>query len=149
MIRSLRLITLPIAAAAAFALAVPALAAAEEPQVAHYTKEAQSAYEEQLKSHEISEAKINKRDHDILIVLKNGEKVFIHLKPHEVEAIEAALRAKGVHYTVESAEEAKKEVGSKPVHHKLRYIIGGVVIVLVIVAIGYYFFDRKRKSEME
>ncbi len=146
---SLRTLTLRLAAVLLVALAFPSVAAAEEAAVSHYTKETEKNYEEQLHAAEISEAKINKRDHNVLITLKNGEKVFIHLHAHDVEKIEAALRAKGITATVESSEEAQKEVAAKPAKHKLRYIIGGVVIVLVIVAIGYYIYDRKRKSEME
>lgn len=148
--QTLRLLTLRLAAVLVVALAFPAGAAAEEePAVAHYAKEGQHTYEEQLHSGEVSEAKINKRDRNVLLVLKNGEKVFIHLPAHEVEKAEAALRAKGVKYSVESPEEAKKEVVAKPAHHKLRYIVGGVVVVLVIAAIVYYFYDRRRKGEME
>lgn len=148
--RSLRTLTLRLAAVLLVALAFPSVAAAEEEAaVSHYTKETEKNYEEQLKAHEVTEAKINKRDHNVLLTLKNGEKVFIHLHAHDVEKIEAALHAQNVKYAVESSEEAQKEVAAKPAKHKLRYIIGGVVIVLVIVAIGYYLFDRKRKSEME
>jgi len=130
-------------------LAFPALAAAEEGSSTSYTKEEKQAYEEQLKSGNIKAVKINKRDHDLLITLKNGELVFVHLEKHDTEKAESQLHAKGVTYTVESAAEAEQEVKSKPVKHKLRYIIGGVVVVALIAGGGYLLYRRKAYGERE
>lgn len=135
-------------AIAVLVLAFPAAANAAAAATS-YTKESEQSYAHQLEAGEISEAKINRRDHNVLLTLKNGELVFIHVAKHDSEKIEAALRAKGVKVVVESSEEAKKEVSAKPVHHKIRYIVGGVVVVLLIAGVGYYLYDRKRKADEE
>ena len=45
--------------------------------------------------------------------------------------------------------EAEKEAKSGTVHHKLRYIAGGVLIVIIIIVVGVLFWDRKRKMAAE
>jgi hypothetical protein len=129
-------------------LALPASSALAAGSVT-YTKESIPAYEAQLASGQITSATFNKRIRSLHLTLSNGQHVLVHYGPHEHEKLEAALRAKGVAVTIEGKTEATKEASSKPVHHKLRYIVGGIVIVVVIIVGVVLLVDRRRKAAAE
>jgi hypothetical protein len=135
--------------ALALALAATSAAAATEGAV-HYTKESLQAYEHQLAAGQIQSATFNKRIRSLHLTLKNGTLVLVHYGPKEQPKLAAALQAKGVPVTVEQKNVAAKEAGpAKPVHHKLRYIVGGILIVVVIVIGAVLLVDRRRKQAAE
>jgi hypothetical protein len=41
--------------------------------------------------------------------------------------------------------QAKPKAAAKPVHHKLRYIAGGILVLVVIVVLAVLLIDRRRK----
>jgi hypothetical protein len=124
----------------ALAMPVAALAAAATPT---YVKESQQAYEAQLAKGEITAAVFNRRLRSLRLTLKNGEHVLYHYPKKGSPALESALKAKHVSFTVLAPADALKEV-SKP-KHKLRYIAGGVLI-LVIVIVGVVLLVNRRRT---
>jgi len=135
--------------ALALAFAATSTAVAAESAV-HYTKESMQAYEQQLAGGKIQAATFNKRIRSLHLTLKDGRLMLVHYGPKEEPKLAAALAAKGVPVTVEAKAVATKEAGPpKPVHHKLRYIVGGILIVVVIVVGAVLLIDRRRKQAAE
>lgn len=116
--------------------------AAAEPTYRH---ESLQEYEKQLSGGQIREAKINKKVRSVHVTLKNGEHVLAKYAAHEEPKVKAALEARGVPVAVLSKEAANKEA-KKPVHHKLRYIAGAILIAVVIVVGAVLLVDRRRKA---
>jgi hypothetical protein len=131
-------------ACAACALGCATAVAAGAEVVVVYQKESLSAYEQQLAKGEIASATFNKKIRSLHLTLKNGQHVLTIYPPHEQPKYEAALQAKNIPVTVLKPAAADKEA-AKPVHHKLRYIAGGVLVLVVIVVGGVLFMDRRRK----
>jgi hypothetical protein len=135
--------------ASCLALALPLSPARAAEGTIHYTKESLHDYEAQLAGGQIVAATFNKRIRSLHLTLKNGQHVLVHYAPHEREKLEAALRAKGIPVSIEQTTEAVKEAKSKPVHHKLRYIVGGIAIAVVIIVGAVLLIDRRRKATAE
>ena len=81
------------------------------------------------------------------ITLKNGQHVLAVYPPHQSAARSLYVEGKHVAVTVLSPAQAKAEGPKKPVHHKLRYIAGGVLL-LVIIVVGAVLLVR-RKGERD
>ena len=134
----------------------PAAASAEEPAssaspttTVHYTKETQKDYERQIAAGEIQSATFNKKIRSLHLTLKNGNHVLFIYPAHDQPKLAAELEKKGITVTVLKKTEADKEATAKPVHHKLRYIAGGILVVIVIVVAAVLVIDRKRKQQAE
>jgi hypothetical protein len=115
----------------------------------NYTKESTQAYAQQLASGQIAEAVINKRIRTIRITLKSGEHVKARYQAHEEPKVVAALKAKGVPVRILTPAEAKAEASKSPVHHKLRYIAGGILIAVIVIVGAVLLWDRRRKRLAE
>ncbi len=129
-------------------LGFSAIATAAEPTI-KYAPESFATYQQQLAAGKVKAVTINKRVRSLRLTLKDGSYVLAKYKPHEEKKVASALEAKGVSITVLQPSEAAKEVVKKPVKHKLRYIAGGILVVVVVVVGLVLFVDRKRKSERE
>ena len=136
-----------LAAVCALALAAP-LAQAAEPAIA-YTKESIGSYEKQLAAGEIKEVTINKRLRSLRTTLKNGEHVLAKYAKKQESKYAAALEAKGVPVKTLTPTQAKAQAKSKPVHHKLRYIAAGVLVVILIIVGVVLFVNRRRKAVLD
>ncbi|HEX3520272.1 MAG TPA: hypothetical protein VHT29_14660 [Solirubrobacteraceae bacterium] len=137
-----------VACMACLALLPAAIAAAAEPTI-KYAPESFAQYQKQLNEGKIKAVTINKRVRSLRVTLGDGSYVLAKYAAHEESKIDAALHAKGVQVTILKPAEAAKEVKKAPVKHKLRYIAGGIVVVVVIVVGLVLFVDRKRKLERE
>jgi hypothetical protein len=111
-----------------------------------YEKESEAAFRQQLASRQIRSAVINKRLRSLRLTLKDGRYVLAHYPKHAEPRVARELKAKGVHVTVLSKGQAESEAKKVPRHHKIRYIVGGVVIGLVVIA-GAIFFIRRRRLD--
>jgi ATP-dependent Zn protease len=116
--------------------------------VVHYTKESRSEFEHQLSAGEIQSATFNKKVRSIHVTLKDGRQMLYRYGAHEQPKYAAELRAKGVPVSILTPAQAAKEP-KKPVKHKLRYIAGGILVVVVIVVGSVLFIDRRRKRLAE
>jgi hypothetical protein len=125
-----------------------ARAAAAEPTI-HYTDESMQAYEQQLAGGQIESATFNKRIRSLHLTLKNGQHVRVRYPPKNEPTLAAALKAKGVSVTVLTPAQAKAETSKGKVHHKLRYIAGGVLVAVVLIVGVVLLVDRRRKRLAE
>jgi ATP-dependent Zn protease len=138
-----RLLGLAALAALCLALAMPAsgLGAATPT----YTKETQQEFEKQLKSHDIASVTVNKRLRSLRITLKNGQHFLYHYAKKGEPKLVSELQARHVTVTVLKPAEAAKEV--KPAKHKLRYIAGGILIVVVLIVGVVLLVNRTRQRD--
>ena len=122
------------------ALALPAVGlAAATPK---YIKESQQAYEKQLHGGEIADATFNKKLRSLHIKTKNGT-LYLYKYPKKGEpALDSQLKAAHVPVTILKPSEAAKEV--KPAKHKLRYIAGGILIVVILIVGVVLLVNRRR-----
>jgi uncharacterized protein HemX len=125
----------------ALLLAVSVAVAASAPT---YQPESLKTYEQQLAS-----GQINKKLRSLRITLKDGSYVLAKYPRKQEPKNVAALEAKHVPVTILTPTEAAKQVTKKPVHHKLRYIAGGIVIIVLLIVGAVLYFNRKRQSERE
>jgi hypothetical protein len=144
----MRVLGTAVLCALGLALAMSASEALAE-EVVHYTKESQQAYEGQLAHDEIASATFNKRLRSLRLTLKNGQHVIVHYPPKQEPTYAAALAARHIPVTVLTPTQAKSEASKAPVHHKLRYIAGGILIAVVVIVGGVLLFDRRRKRLAE
>jgi hypothetical protein len=135
------------ALACVFVLSVTVAVGAEA--VVRYQKESMQAYEGQLASGQIQAATFNKKVRSLHLLLNNGSHVLTIYPPHDEPTLVAALTAKHVPVTILKPADASKEAASKPVHHKLRYIAGGILVVVIVVVAAVLLVDRRRKLAAE
>ncbi len=117
----------------------------------HYQKESLQEYEHQLASGQIAAVTINKLLRSVRVTLKDGRHVLARYEKHHEPAVLAALKAKGVPVTVlqPAAAQTEAKTKHKAVHHKLRYIAGGIVIVVILIVGAVLLIDRRRKMAAE
>jgi hypothetical protein len=114
-----------------------------------YQNETFPQYEQQLAGGQIQSVTINKRLRSLRITLKDGRYVLAKYGKHEEPKVAAALEAKHVAVTVLTPTVAQREVPKKPAHHKLRYIAGGVLIVVIVIVGAVLYINRKRKADRD
>ena len=127
------------------ALAAPAYALAAEGTTPKYTKESREAFEQQLSKGEIKSAEFNKKLRSLHITTKNGTLYLYHYEKKGAPALESKLKANHVTFTVLAPSAASKEATAlkKPAKHKIRYIVGGVVVLLIVIGAIVYFVRRR------
>ncbi len=114
-----------------------------------YQNETFQQYEQQLAGAQIQSVTINKRLRSLRITLKNGSYVLAKYAKHEEPKVAAALAAKHVAVTVLTPTVAQSEVPKKAAHHKLRYIAGGVLIVVILIVGAVLYINRKRQADRD
>jgi type IV secretory pathway VirJ component len=128
-------------------LAALAPARASAAEDVHYTKETLPQFEQQLRSAQIQAATFNRRVRSMRLTLKNGEHVLVIYKAKQSPELISKLQAKRVPVTVLSKAAAEKEAKEKPVHHKIRYIAGGVLVALIVIIGAVLIFYRRRQQD--
>jgi ATP-dependent Zn protease len=137
---------LALAGSLALALLAPPASVAEE-QIS-YQHESEKDFEGQLNAGQIQSVTINKRVRTVRVTLTDGRHFLARYPPHQEPRVAAQLKAKGVSVTVLTKAQAEKQRSAAPVHHKLRYIVGGVLLaVIVIVAVVLLVNRRRRRLE--
>lgn len=123
-------------------LALALLATVVPPAVAatssvHFQSESYSDFQKQLAHGEIHAATFNKKAHSIHLVLNDGRHMKASYPSHDEPRIAAAIRAKGV---------SVKVVEHKPpaVHHTLRYIAGGILVIVILAILAVLLIGRRR-----
>jgi N-dimethylarginine dimethylaminohydrolase len=122
-------------------------AAAEETQIT-YAPESEAAFGRQLDAKKVESVVVNKRLRSLRVTLKDGSHVLAKYPKKQSEQTIARLHAHGVAVTVLSTKEAEKQAGKgKSHHHKIRYIVGGVLIIVILLVIGVLVFNRSRRKD--
>jgi hypothetical protein len=134
------------AAAVSLLLALSLLPAAAQGAVG-YIHETFQAYEEQLAAGQIKEVTINKRLRTLRITLADGRHMLAKYAPKEEPKVRKNLKAKHVTVNVLSSTAARAEQAKGKVHHKLRYIAGGIVIAVVVIVGGVVFYNRRKRAQ--
>jgi hypothetical protein len=144
-----RLPGVAIAALAASLLLATSLLPAGAQGAISYTKEPYKSYEEQLAAGQIQEVTINKRLRSLRVTLTDGRHVLAKYAAHEEPKVRRNLAAKAVtvHVLSTTAATSVAAHGKTKVHHKIRYIVGGVVIALVVIVGGVVFYNRRKRAQ--
>lgn len=129
-------------------IALPLTASAAEVTVTHYTKESLPEFEHQLSTGQVTAVTFNKRIRSMRITLKNGQHVTALYPKHQSGPEAAKIEAKHVPVTILSTKQAESELPKKAPHHKIRYIAGGVLIV-VIAIVGFVLYKRRSQSSRD
>lgn len=111
----------------------------------HYTQESMHAYEQQLNAGQIKSATFNKRLRSLHLLLKDGRYVKVFYPPKDEPTLAAQLTAHHIPVSILKPAQAEKEKKALPVHHKLRYIVGGIVLAIVVVVAIVLLVNRRRQ----
>ncbi len=107
--------------------------------VLHYQHESYQTFQNQMASGQIKAVTFNKKPHSVHVTLNNGQKVLAIYPSHDEPQLAAELAAKGVPVTVE-----KHKSTVKPVHHTLRYIAGGILVIVILAILAVLLIGRRR-----
>jgi ATP-dependent Zn protease len=106
----------------------------------HYTHESYEEFQRQLVAGKIHAVTFNKKPHSVRVTLKDGSHVLAIYPSHDEPQLATALSAKGVTVAV-----LKPKVKAKPaVHHTLRYIAGGILVVVILAILAVLLVGRRR-----
>ncbi len=114
-----------------------------------YQNESYAEYEHQLAGGQIHAVTINESVRSLRVTLEDGRHVLAHYQPKGEPAAAAALSARHVPVTVLKPTVAVTPAKAKPVHHKLRYIAGGILIVVILIVIAVLFVRRRQEPAAE
>lgn len=104
------------------------------------TPESLQAYEQQLEAGQVQATVFNVKGRDIHVTLTNGKRMLVHYGAGEETKQLNAAKAKGL-----TPVNGKGQALTPPHRkHKLRYIVGGVLVV-VIIGVGVVLFARRRR----
>lgn len=135
---------LVLSCAAAMLLGGAAQASAE----VKYKHESEQEWKSQLSSGQIAKVIINKRAQSLRTTLKDGRYVLANYPKHESPRVESELSAGHVPFSVLSKGQATKIAKKAPVHHKLRYIAGGILIGIIVI-VGAVLLVRRRTRALD
>jgi len=109
-----------------------------------YEKESEGEFRQQLAAGQIREATINKHIRSVRLVLRDGSHKLARYPPKQEQRVASQLKARHVKVTLLTPEQAKAKGAKKPVHHKLRYIVGGIGIAVIVIVGGMLLYNRRR-----
>jgi ATP-dependent Zn protease len=102
--------------------------------------ESYAAFQGQIKGGKVRRVTFNKKAHTAHITLTSGKHELVSYPSHDEPQLAASLKAKGATVKVLKAKKTKKAA----VHHKLRYIAGGVIVVLIVIVAVVLGLNRRR-----
>ena len=114
-----------------------------------YEPVSETVFLHELDSGQVASATINKRARSVRVTLKDGSYVKVKYPKHHEPRMYALIKSRGVPVAILSEAQAKAELKSKPVHHKIRYIVGGVLIVVIVVVAAVLLINRRRRRREE
>ncbi len=132
---SARLVICAVLAAAAVTCSHAAAATA-----LHFQSETLQEFERQLAKGEIHAATFNKIPHSLHLSMNDHRHLLVVYPPLQYKQIAAELRAKGV--PVRIAKHAKG--ATKSAKHTLRYIAGGILVLVILVVLVVLLIGRRR-----
>jgi hypothetical protein len=133
----------PLAVAATcVALALFALAPTQAPAatVIHFQHESYQQLLAQLRNREVHAVVLHTKGYKAHVSLNDGGHMTVTYSPTEAPRLAALVRNSGASFAV-----ATSTHKAAPVHHKLRYIAGGVLIVVILVVLVVLLIGRRRE----
>jgi ATP-dependent Zn protease len=128
----------PLAAAcAALVLLLLATGPAAAATDIHFQHESYQEFLKQVEHREVHAVVLHAKQHVVHVTLADGRHLTAVYPASEQARIVEEARAKGASAIV-------AVVKVKPVHHKLRYIAGGVLIVVILVVLVVLLIGRRR-----
>jgi ATP-dependent Zn protease len=106
--------------------------------------ESYAALVHQIDNGQVVEAHVNETDHHISVILKNGSKEFVSFPAAQHKKLVDSLLHHGVTPIFTTPKKAPK-----PVHHVLRYVAAGVVVVLLLIGGGVWVYTRGQRQPPE
>jgi len=103
--------------------------------------ESYAALVRQIDTGQVVVAHVNESDHHISVVLKDGRKEFISFPAAQHKTLVDSL----LHHGVKPIFTTHKKT-PKPVHHVLRYVAAGVVVVLLLIGGGVWVYTRGQRQ---
>jgi ATP-dependent Zn protease len=122
----------------------PALAAEG---TAGYVHESEADFARQLAAKEVRSVTINKRLRTMRVTLSDGSRFLARYPKKQEPQTVARLQARGVKVRVLSKDEAEEEAKPKSSHHKIRYIVGAVLIAAIVIVGGVLLYHRRRSRD--
>ena len=134
------------ALSAACALCVCAAITATAPAATaiHFQSESLSALKLQLQHGEVHALSFHPATGTghVHVSLNDGRHMTVAFTATEQAQLVALARA---HNTPVTVAVAKPKAAAKPVHHKLRYVAGGILVLVIVVVAAVLLIDRRRK----
>jgi hypothetical protein len=131
---------LVLSCAAAVLLGGAAQAAAE----VKYHHESEQEWKSQVDSGQVARVEINRRVRSLRTTLKDGRYVLAHYPKGQTKQVKEELREKHVPVTVLTTKQSTATGEKHAVHHKLRYIVGGIVIAVIVIVAAAILIRRRR-----
>ena len=127
-----------LTAGAVTGVAAPARGA----RAVHFTPESYQALQGQIAAGQVHAATFNKKAHTLHITLADGRHVLVSYPSHDEPQLVAQLKSKGASVKIKKAKK-------KAVHHKLRYIAGGILVAVIAIVAIVLGVNRRRPHEAE
>jgi ATP-dependent Zn protease len=113
-----------------------------------YRHETEAEFDQQITAKKIKTAVINKSLRTVRVTLDNGEHVLGKYPKHQVPQTIARLKAAGATVSLLSKKEGERQAYKSKQHkHKIRYIVGGVLIVLIVIGGAVWLIRRRRQVD--
>jgi hypothetical protein len=112
--------------------------------VIHFQRESYQQLLAQLRNREVHAVVLHPQGYKAHISLDNGGHMTVTYAAAEEPQLAALVRASGASFAV-----ATSTHKAAPVHHKLRYIAGGVLIVVIVIVLVVLLIGRRRALEEE
>jgi hypothetical protein len=137
-----------VLAAVCLALATTVLAAPAGAATVHFQKESLQAYEGQLRHGEVHAVTFHPgiTTGHLHISLNNGGHMTVSYAASQQGKLVAQAQAANARVKVGTVKAKKK---TAPVKHKLRYIVGGILIVVILVVLVVLLIGRRRADAEE
>jgi hypothetical protein len=107
--------------------------------------ESLQAYEQQLAAGQVKATALNVKVRSIHVTLSDGKIGLVHYPSGDEKSVVEAIKAKGI---TPVSLKGKPISVPKSHKHKIRYIVGGVLVVLIIL-VGAVLLVRRRRSAAE
>jgi hypothetical protein len=137
--RALAALAACLLALAPLTLAACAVDAAGARTVIVYQHESYEQLQRQMAAGQIGAVTFNKKPHSAHITLKDGRHVLAIYPSHDEPQLAAQLTSRGVPVAIE-----KHKATVKPAHHTLRYIAGGILVVVILTILAVLLIGRRR-----
>jgi hypothetical protein len=113
-----------------------------------YRHETEAEFEQQIAGKKIKTAVINRSLRTVRVTLDDGSHVLGKYPKHQVPQTIARLKAAGATVSLLSKKEGERQAYKSKKHkHKIRYIVGGALIVLIVIGGAVWLIKRRRQLD--